>query len=686
MPLITHGTSHQLEEIEAQLLLGNRKGAVDTACNQGLWTHALIIASCTGKELWQAVVSAYTKEVLDDNFASLGIQYRMFSGVGAGALDEPQAFGQKVHGDPARDQFITAASIGAGVAAGQDISASDQLPTDDSNAKLNLCDKVTQDWVKTARFMLANRTPGDQDALMALGDRLKSEDRVVEAHICYSLTQKSKDLFMPESADSQPRVILLGASETMRNHGLGGSSFGMAMSRHSYYYRSPWAIFCTELYELLLALGAVTAAELQSSSSASASPAAAAAAAATPSPAVSHVQKPAKLLCLPHLQVYKLLYAWWLVDCGQTALASRHCDAVLSILATLPQGTAIPFINSYLVQELRNLRERLSGAGMTSTRAAEIVGDDSAIGGASTKSWLSRAMPRPSFTSLMTVFDSSIDKFITGADGNRISLEANAAPGKFEVGPDRQGARATTAASEDANAALGSRPPRPLGAVTWDGRVTPSPHTVAASVASSNPAADAYLPTSYGSPRQSLDGRPSMSSVHRDSNPEPPRMFTPSNLSSMTDSGAPSGNGSQSGFATPAASFVPAAAALSSVIGAPSVGLGRANGGGSGFAENTLSPAMPPSFSGYAGHLSVAQSASSTVPDAGNASGYAVASDSGTGYGAANGGNNIQDDDEEDMFGFSKKKPASARPSQDPSRPSAEVSRSAAPSARASTE
>ncbi|KAJ1819896.1 hypothetical protein LPJ75_001070 [Coemansia sp. RSA 2598] len=700
-PLISHGTRQQLEQIETQLLLGNRKAAVDAACSQGLWTHALIIASCTGKELWQTVVSAYTKEVLDDGFSSLGVQYRMFSGLGADALDEPQAFGQQGQGDATSDRFITAASIGAAAAGGQDAGLSGHLSAS-GGAGQTVRDKTTLSWVKTARLMLANRTPGDQDALMALGDRLKSEGRVVEAHICYALTQKSKDLFMPESADAQPRVVLLGVNETMRGQGHGASAFGMAMPRHSYYYRKPLAMFCTELYELLLALGAVTAAEAQPTSSASGSPATAA---ATPSPAVGHVQKPAKLLCLPHLQAYKLFYAWWLVDCGQTALASRHCDAVLSILATLPQGTAVPFISNSLVQELRNLRERLSGAGMTSTKAAEIVGDDSAIGGASTKSWLSRAMPRPSFTSLMTVFDSSIDKFITGADGNRISLESNAAPGKFEVGPDRQGA--TVAAAGEPARAVSGNPPRPLGAVTWDGRVTPSPHPVAASMSmSSNPAADAYLP-SYGSPRQSLDGRPSMSSVHRDSNPEPPRMFTPSNLSAAADSGTlasmmypsyqqqpqqqpprwgdpdvPSREGTQSGFATPAASFVPSATALSSAMGAP--GAGVASGGG--IADNTMMPAIPPSFSGYAGQPGMSQGGGSAAPNADGAVGYGTGT--GTGYNMNNGSSNNGNvgDDEEDMFGFSKKRPASTRPSQNPSRPSAEVSRSAAASARPSTE
>ncbi|KAJ1944657.1 hypothetical protein GGF37_002091, partial [Kickxella alabastrina] len=51
---ISHGSKQQLENLESLLLAGNRKEAVDTACSQGLWAHALIIASCTGKDLWQS--------------------------------------------------------------------------------------------------------------------------------------------------------------------------------------------------------------------------------------------------------------------------------------------------------------------------------------------------------------------------------------------------------------------------------------------------------------------------------------------------------------------------------------------------------------------------------------------------------------------------------------------------------
>ncbi|KAJ2779046.1 hypothetical protein GGI15_004002 [Coemansia interrupta] len=526
VPPISNGNKQQLEQIEYLLLAGNRKEAIDTACRQGLWTHALIIASCTGKDLWQAVVSAYTKSVLSGSHSALGIQYRMFSGLGAGALDDPRPF----HGldqDSKDDEFITAANLGNSSHTRTDPLRQDEPAANGSSTDADGAygETVTADWARVLSLMLANRTSGDQDAMMLLGDRLKSEGSTVEAHICYALTRQGKAIFTPDSADSRPRAVLLGASETVRATGHGILSFDMAMTRFSHYYRKPSAMFATELYELLYALKTASATESQSSGTGAASPSSnGASATAAAAPASSqHGAKPATLLCLPHLQAYKLYYAWWLVDCGHVALASRYCDAVLGILATLPPGIAVPFISNSLVQELRNLRERLSGAGMTSTKAAEIVGDDSAIGGATSKSWLSRAMPRPSFTSLMTVFDSSIDKFITGADGNRISLEPGATPGKFEVGPDRQTAQSIGGSEQTVH----KNPARPLGAVAWDGR-TPSPHALAASVSAAG-STDGYL-ASYSSPRQSMDGRPSISSIHRDSNPEPPRMFTPSNF------------------------------------------------------------------------------------------------------------------------------------------------------------
>ncbi|KAJ2333691.1 hypothetical protein GGH92_008538, partial [Coemansia sp. RSA 2673] len=75
MPPISHGSREQLQELEALLLKGKRTDAIDLARRQGLWTHALIIASCTGKQHWQSVVSSFACSVLHGGHPALGIQY-----------------------------------------------------------------------------------------------------------------------------------------------------------------------------------------------------------------------------------------------------------------------------------------------------------------------------------------------------------------------------------------------------------------------------------------------------------------------------------------------------------------------------------------------------------------------------------------------------------------------------------
>ncbi|KAJ2848741.1 vesicle coat component [Coemansia erecta] len=454
---------------------------------------------------------------------------------------------------------------------------------------------------------------------------------------------------MPES--TYPRAVLFGADEFDHSRSVRSNTFGLTRIPFSRFYRYTPALIATELYELAFALKSASTSDPQTGGSTPSSgrPSAISGVNNPHGTSVAQGPKPASMFCLPHFQAYKLQHAWWLVDCGQTALASRYCDAILGILATLPQGVAVPYIHSSLVQGLRDLRERLSGAGMTSIRAAEMAGDTAALTGANSKSWLARAMPRPSFASLMTVFDSSIDKFITGADGSRISLEPSGSIGKFEVGPDRH--------SFDYQSSHGSRqqhqpphsPPRPLGAVSLGGR-TPSPYLAAATATSSTfeqiGSTDAYIP-SYGSPRQSMDGRPSNGefNIHGGmGGVEPPRMFTPSNISSSyTDSAAAPGASQQFVQQIPPPQW-----------GDPKDFGGSANGHGQ-FIDPTPSFGADPNA--IANHVS--GMASSMPPIAPEPVVAATPEENG---------------DEEDIFGFSKR-PSTQTPAPGSARQSTEASR-----------
>ncbi|KAJ2493011.1 hypothetical protein IWW37_001015 [Coemansia sp. RSA 2050] len=646
---ISHGSRDQLDGLEALLLRGKRTDAIEMACSQGLWTHALIIASCTGKQHWQSVVSAYTSSILQSGNPTLGIQYRMFSGLGAEALDEPRA---RYASEPLANsdgEFVTAADIGGTKAR---VNGHDEHLGGNSN------DRATADWVRVLSLILANRTPGDQAAILRLGDRLRDSGQVLAAHICYVLTLQSKDVFVPESPDAQPRAILLGTSEVVRSR-TSNSAFEMPLSHYSRFYRKPSSIFLTELYEVAFALKTAAATDAQlvtASTGASAGPSTATAGSGANN--ASGI-RPTVLMCLPHLQAFKLYHAWWLVDCGQVALASRYCDSVLGILATLPQGVPVPFIHMSLVQGLRNLRDRLSGSGMTSIKAAEIVGDDAAVSSAGSKSWLARAMPRPSFTSFMSAFDSSIDKFITGADGNRISLESSLVPGKYEVGPDRT-PQQQQQQQQDREPERAAGPSRPLGAVSWEGR-TPSPRILATHV--TNGYSEAYVPA-FGSPRQSLDGRPSGMGTRDGSvsgrGSVPPRMFTPSSNPLSVDQIARD-------------SFQLAAQPTSQ----PQWGDPRSGP----YSTHQSEHADPRASFGDNSRVSTSSM--------GYGGGEAVGSNAAL---PAQSGPAIVDDDEEDMFGFSRKQPStkpgqgSARPSADavrgtaaPSRPSADASDKKAP-------
>ncbi|KAJ2656693.1 hypothetical protein IWW48_004885 [Coemansia sp. RSA 1200] len=659
LPEISNGDSKQIRALEMLLLDGKREEAIATACSQGLWAHALIIASCTGKQHWQSVVSAYTQGALNDTFSSLKIQYRLFSGLGAHAFDGVFDLDK---GSVAEDmgQFVTAADIEPSAAHSTGLHSvqalSEGMATGvGSPPQIRGTSNIgaTRNWAKTLSLILANRTSGDQGAILKLGDCLKNEGNVLAAHICYALTLQSKDIFlsdMPQSA--YPRAILLGADELDRDRSMRNNTFGLTRIPYSRYYRHGPAFIAMELYELAFALKSFSTSDPQVAAgtpSSSQTP-------ATPNNSntnganVAQGPRSAAISCLPHFQAYKLQHAWWLADCGQTALASRYCDAILGILATLPQGVAVPFIHSSFVQGLADLRERLSGAGMTSIKAAEIAGDATAFSGANAKSWLARAMPRPSFASLMTAFDSSIDKFITGADGSRISLESSGTTGKYDIGPDRH--------SLDIQPPQPHSPPRPHGTSSW-GRRTPSPHlaSVAASGGSSSiprnsfeqpRPADAFIPL-YGSPRQSMDGRSNNSgyTMQGMGEAEPSRMFTPSNASLYADNAVSDMSQSQSQMQQPAQPQWGDPANSGSGFGVRNQFIDPAS------AFGTVSDSFANPISGMAASYAATRNFVSEAPSM--ESGPGQLAPPGTtmspGQAAILGDN----DDEEDMFGFSKK-------------------------------
>ncbi|KAJ2843546.1 hypothetical protein IWW36_005526, partial [Coemansia brasiliensis] len=182
---ITHGSAADMKQLEHMLLDGKRSDAISFSRERGLWAHALIVASCTGKKDWQAIVSAYVESALGSHFASLGLQYRLFAGLGGDSFAEVQN----------SNGFITAAEIGA-------TSQKADMP------KMDVSDAVA-DWARLLSMTLANRTAGDQAAILRLGDQLREHGQIIPAHICYVVTMLGRDIFQ-KSDGNRPRAVLLG--------------------------------------------------------------------------------------------------------------------------------------------------------------------------------------------------------------------------------------------------------------------------------------------------------------------------------------------------------------------------------------------------------------------------------------------------------------------------------------------
>jgi hypothetical protein len=82
-----------LNKIQEFLLLGERRKAYYYALDEGLWSHAMVIASSIDKEAWKEVVQEFIRHELGprepasstSGRESLRMAYSLFSGQGAAA-------------------------------------------------------------------------------------------------------------------------------------------------------------------------------------------------------------------------------------------------------------------------------------------------------------------------------------------------------------------------------------------------------------------------------------------------------------------------------------------------------------------------------------------------------------------------------------------------------------------------
>ncbi|KAJ1969183.1 hypothetical protein H4R35_006211, partial [Dimargaris xerosporica] len=361
----------QFVELEQLLLDGNRLGAVKLALKYRWWSHALIIGSCVDKTVWQEVVQAVTQ------------------GLGHSASDGATDALQCTE-DPA---FLCALRVlygafsGAGPAAlrslwhpkplgllaehgddlhnGQFVPAADFAPSEYST--------TSSSDGQTDRAAIRQRVLGYWLRIVVI---LLVNPVLGKAPI---LTLLGDELRRNHRLAAAHTCYLLSPSTSLfTGYGAPNGRFTLLHSRCPVLW-DPVTFRLTEIYEFVQSLKATTK-----------------------SPVI-----------VAHLQPYKLLFAWWLTEQGRLKEATRYCDAVAALIEDMPKDS--PFLTAGFIHQLTALKQRLDGAGATS----EASGSQGAVG-----SWLSRKLAKPSFSSLMNAFDTSLDKLITGTNASGTAQDA----------------------------------------------------------------------------------------------------------------------------------------------------------------------------------------------------------------------------------------------------------------------
>lgn len=152
-----------VRNIKTNLLRGDRTAAVWHAADKRLWSHALLIAGTVGKDLWKQVVQEFVKhevKTLGEGVESLAVLYEIFAGNWAESVDEL-------------------------------VSASTRVGIPMIGGAPNGCENVEEKldrWRETLGLVLNNRSPGDAEAILALGKLLVGYGRVEAGHIWYAIS------------------------------------------------------------------------------------------------------------------------------------------------------------------------------------------------------------------------------------------------------------------------------------------------------------------------------------------------------------------------------------------------------------------------------------------------------------------------------------------------------------------
>ncbi|CAG8583915.1 4203_t:CDS:2 [Dentiscutata erythropus] len=276
-------TPKTIDTLQELLLKGDRVAAINHAVNNNLWAHALIIASCVNKDQWKEVVNDFIRHELGSqlNDASqsngrecLRVLYSLFAGNGPinQFLPHSTLLNRVTQPSPTTIFPLVPPTTNAAqlnTSANLQYSPATMNPLY-SSATCDIPIESLEKWRETLAIILANRSPGDNQAISALGDMLKEFGWINAAHVCYILSPQSSTQSGIDDVNSRFTLV----------------SNDYICNQSSRFFCDWKALRLTEIYELGLSLNNNDG--------------------------------------LPFLQAYKLLYAWWLVDCGYLNEARRQ--------------------------------------------------------------------------------------------------------------------------------------------------------------------------------------------------------------------------------------------------------------------------------------------------------------------------------------------------------------------------
>lgn len=263
-----------VNQLRTLLLGGEREKAIWEAVDKRLWAHAMLISSTLSSDLYRRVAQEFVqKEVksIGENTESLATLYEIFAGNFEESVDE-----------------LVPPSARAGF---QMISTSAA-----SGPSKNSLDGLDH-WRETLGLILSNRSPGDNQAINALGKLLSGYGRVEAAHICFIFARSHS--------------VFGGVDDPLSNFVLVGSDH---LQQPLEFDREIEPILLSEIYEYGLSLSST-----------------------------SNIGFSA-----PHLVIYKLHHATILAEIGQRDKALQYCDTILSSIHSQTRRSPyhVPFLSA----------------------------------------------------------------------------------------------------------------------------------------------------------------------------------------------------------------------------------------------------------------------------------------------------------------------------------------------------